>query len=372
MIESMFAVVTGGGTSGHVIPARAICEMLIEAGHDRVEIAYVGSRRGVEQALMSDHLVEAEYLPISGLQRSVTLRNIGRNLVLPSRLLRSRLMARRLIKKWQPSVVISVGGYASEPMSRAAIAAGVPLVCVSYDRLPGLATRRQAKHATACAVAFEGSDLPRAVVTGAPVRQELRILDVEKVRDAARTRLEIATDAHVVAITGGSLGSEVLNSCAAQIFSAAEQAGVTNVVVYHVVGDRFVRSPMPHVPAGAQYIRVGYESNMKDLYASLDVLVCRAGASTVAEIATVGVAAVLVPWPGAADNHQELNARWLTDNDAAVLADDAACADGRVAHIVAQLLSDRSRCISLASAARAMGDKHRSGALADLIQSVAR
>ncbi|MEY3266194.1 MAG: UDP-N-acetylglucosamine--N-acetylmuramyl-(pentapeptide) pyrophosphoryl-undecaprenol [Actinomycetota bacterium] len=372
MSKQKFAVVTGGGTSGHVIPARAICEMLIEAGHDPAAIAYVGSRRGVEQTLMADHLVEAEYLPISGLQRSVTMRNIGRNIVLPFRLLRSRLMARRLIKKWQPRVVISVGGYASEPMSRAAIAAGIPLVCVSYDRLPGLATRRQAKHATVSAVAFDGSDLPRAAVTGAPVRQELRTLGVEKERDAARVRLGIASDAPVVAITGGSLGSEVLNNCAAQIFGAAEEAGVANVVVYHVVGDRFVRAPMPHVPAGAQYIRVGYESNMKDLYASLDVLVCRAGASTVAEIATVGIAAVVVPWPGAADNHQELNARWLTDNDAAILADDAACADGRVAQVVAQLLTDRARRTALAGAARAMGDKHRSEALVDLIQSVAR
>jgi UDP-N-acetylglucosamine--N-acetylmuramyl-(pentapeptide) pyrophosphoryl-undecaprenol N-acetylglucosamine transferase len=368
----MFAVVTGGGTSGHVIPARAICEMLIEAGHDRTEIAYVGSRRGVEQTLMADNLVEAEYLPISGLQRTLTLRSIGRNVVLSFRLLRSRLIARRLIKKWQPRVVISVGGYASEPMSRAAIAAGVPLVCVSYDRLAGLATRRQARHATACAVAFDGSDLPRAVITGAPVRQELRILDVDKVRDAARVRLGIALDAQVVAITGGSLGSEVLNNCATQILNATEQVGMTNVLVYHVVGDRFVRSPMPHVPAGAQYIRVGYESNMKDLYASLDLLVCRAGASTVAEIATVGVAAILVPWPGAADNHQELNARWLTDNDAAVLADDAACADGRVAQVVVRLLSDHARRTALASAARAMGDRHRGGALVDLIQSVAR
>lgn len=372
MSKTKFAVVTGGGTSGHVIPARAICEMLIEAGHDRGQIAYVGSRRGVEQTLMADNLVDTEYLPISGLQRTISLRNIGRNAALPFRLLRSRLIARQLIKQWTPSVVISVGGYASEPMSRAAIAAGVPLVCVSYDRLPGLATRRQAQHATACAVAFEGSELPRAVVTGAPVRQELRILDVEKVRDAARARLGIAVDAHVVAITGGSLGSEVLNSCASRIFAATEQAGVRNVVVYHVVGDRFVRTPMPHVPAGAQYIRVGYESNMSDLYSSLDVLVCRAGASTVAEIATVGVAAILVPWPGAADNHQELNARWLTDNEAAILADDAACADGRVARDVAVLLGDDSRRHALASTARAMGDRHRSDALVGLIQSVAR
>lgn len=91
-----------------------------------------------------------------------------------------------------------------------------------------------------------------------------------------------------------------------------------------------------------------------------------------AEIATVGVAAILVPWPGAADNHQEMNARWLADNGAAIVADDAACADGRVAREVATLLEDSSRRVLLAASARAMGDKHRSGALVALIQSVAR
>lgn len=372
MYSSVFAVVTGGGTSGHVIPARAICEMLLEAGHDRTEIAYVGSRRGVEQELMADNLVQSQYLPISGLQRSLTVRNVARNLALPFRLFRSRLIARRLIRKWNPKVVVSVGGYASEPMSRAAIAAKIPLVCVSYDRSPGLATRRQAKKAAACAVAFDGSDLPHAVVTGAPVRRELRNLDVVAHRESARKALGIAVEAHVVAITGGSLGSEVLNGCANQILAATDEAGIPNVVVYHIVGNRFLRSSMPHVPLGAQYIRVGYQTNMKDLYASLDVLVCRAGASTVAEIATVGVPAILVPWPGAADNHQELNARWLTDNGAAILGDDAGCADGSVTKIVVDLLADSPRCAALAAKAHVMGDRHRSGALVALIQSVAR
>ena len=132
----VYAVVTGGGTSGHVIPAMAILEGLLEAGHTANELRYVGSRRGIERSLMVSSDVAGEYLPISGLQRSLSPRGIARNLALPFRLVRSRLMARALIKRWQPHVVVSVGGYASEPMSAAAIAAGVPLVCVSYDRTP--------------------------------------------------------------------------------------------------------------------------------------------------------------------------------------------------------------------------------------------
>ena len=313
--------------------------------------------------------IAAEYLPISGLQRSWGLRGIGRNLLLPWRLLHSRVLARGLLKKWSPSVVISVGGYASEPMSRAALAADVPLVCVSYDRIPGLATRRQAKLATISAVAFEGSSLPRSVLTGAPVRKELRLLEVSASRGSSRTALGVASDARMVVVMGGSLGSGVLNAMVTDLLIGL--AG-TQSVVYHICGERFVRDPMPHVPAGVQYVRVGYEDRMADVYSALDVLVSRAGASSVAEIATVGVAAVLVPWPDAADGHQELNARWLTDFGAGILVDDAACSDGRAVAEVTQLLANTQRISEFARSAYELGTLHRSNALMEAIEGAAR
>ena len=365
----VYAVVTGGGTSGHVIPAIAICELLTEAGHPVSDIRYVGSRRGVERELMKSTQIAAEFLPISGLQRSLSFQGIARNAVLPWRLLRSRVLARGLLKLWKPSVVVSVGGYASEPMSRAALASNVPLVCVSYDRTPGLATRRQAKLATISAVAFEGSSLPRSVLTGAPVRKQLRHLHVSESRAASRSALGIAPDAHMVVVMGGSLGSGVLNSMVADLLIGLSG---TQSVVYHICGQRFERDSMPHVPFGVQYIRVGYEDRMADVYSALDVLVSRAGASSVAEIATVGVAAVLVPWPDAADGHQELNARWLTDAEAAVLVDDAACSDGRAVAEVTQLLANTKRRSELAHSAYELGALHRSNALVTAIEGAAR
>lgn len=365
----MYAVVTGGGTSGHVIPAIAICELLTEAGHQVSDIRYVGSRRGVERELMKSTQIESEYLPISGLQRSWSFQGMTRNVVLPWRLLRSRVLARGLLKLWNPSVVVSVGGYASEPMSRAALASNVPLVCVSYDRTPGLATRRQAKLATISAVAFQGSSLPRSVLTGAPVRNQLRLLDVSTSRGSSRAALGIAPDAHMVAVMGGSLGSGVLNAMVADLLIGLSG---TQSVVYHICGQRFERDPMPHVPVGVQYIRVGYEDRMADVYSALDVLVSRAGASSVAEIATVGVAAVLVPWPDAADGHQELNARWLTDVGAGILMDDAACSDGRAVAEVTQLLANTQRISELAHSAYQLGALHRSNALVEAIEGAAR
>ena len=365
----VFAVVTGGGTSGHFIPAQAILESLMESGIEVDELRYVGSRRGVEKSLMEGSPIRAEYLPISGLQRSMSPKGIARNLVLPVRLLRSRLMARTLIKKWNPRVVISVGGYASEPMSAAAIAADVPLVCVSYDRMPGLATRRQAKHAVVSAIAFPGVDLPRAIVTGAPVRSALRHLDVATSRIAARDELSVERDALLVTVMGGSLGSGVLNALVPSMLAAC--AEISHIHVLHICGKRFIDEAAPHVPAGVTYQRVGYESRMAQVYAASDLLVVRAGASTVAEIVTVGIAAVVVPWEVSADGHQKLNAQWLADAGAARVVTEAQCSDGSAVATIVNVLRDSDERARMASDARSLGEAHRSSRLVDVIKNAA-
>lgn len=366
----VFAVVTGGGTSGHVIPAQAILEGLVEAGHPVEELRYVGARRGVETVLMANSAIECEFLPISGLQRSISLRSLRRNLALPFRLMRSAFAARALIKKWQPRVVVSVGGYASEPMSAAASRAGIPLVCVSYDRTPGLATRRQARKAAVSAVAFADSGLPRAVTTGAPVRAELRHLDVAHRRDASRDSLGIPRDAVVVAVTGGSLGSAVLNSLVKDVLQSMSVVPVP-VAVYHVCGERNLSDPEPVAPPNVWYRRVGYESRMADVYSSADVLIARAGASTIAEVATVGVASVIVPWAGSADNHQAKNAAWLGDENAAIVRTEDDCAAGRATQSVVELLQNSQLRGQIAQRAFEMGAIHRSDALIRTIENAA-
>ena len=368
----MFAVVTGGGTSGHVMPALAIIEMLQERGYSTHDIAYVGARRGIETTLLADLDIEKAFLPISGLQRSLSWRGISQNALLPFRLVRSRLMARALLKKWNPSVVVSVGGYASEPIASEAVGQGIPLVCVSYDRIAGLATRRQSRKAEVCAVAFPDSSLPRAVVTGAPVRAQLRHLSVDECRSDARERLNIPPDALMVTVLGGSLGSGVLNSAVSGMLESCAALG--NVAVFHICGQRFfANTDVVEVPQGiVSYQRVGYEHRMADVYAATDVLVARAGASTVAEIATVGVASVLVPWKDAADNHQQLNAEWLAVNGAAILVSEDQFADGSLASTVLSLLRDTEKRQRVASAAHEMGNLHRSSSLMDVIENASR
>ena len=366
----VFAVVTGGGTSGHVIPAQAILEALQENGVSPERLKYVGSRRGVETTLMSSSEIGCEFLPISGLQRSLSVRSLARNLALLWRLPYSNLLARRLVKKWQPRVVVSVGGYASQPMSSAARRSGVPLVCVSYDRVAGLATRRQSRYAQVCAVAFSDTSLPNAQHTGAPVRAVLRHLDVRASRESARRALGIDPHALCVTIVGGSLGSGVLNNIVATLASAC--ARLDNVVIYHLCGVRNENEPPAVVPPNVHYVRRGYEFRMAELYAATDVLIARAGASTVAEIATVGVASVLVPWSAAAEHHQELNARWLSENGGALVVSENEIGTSWGIQAVVELLENSTHRGEIAARAYELGAIHRGKSLVEVIENAAR
>ncbi|MFM1791432.1 MAG: UDP-N-acetylglucosamine--N-acetylmuramyl-(pentapeptide) pyrophosphoryl-undecaprenol [Actinomycetota bacterium] len=368
----VYAVVTGGGTSGHVVPAIAILEMLADAGHAVDDLAYVGSRRGVETAMVPALGVRCEFLPISGLQRSFSPRSLARNAALPLRLVRSTHTARRLVREWQPRVVVSVGGYASEPMARAAVAAGVPLVCVSYDFMPGLATRRQAKRAVSCAVAFEGSPLPRAVVTGAPVRRSVRTMDVQAERVRVRSVLGVSDDVVFVTIVGGSLGSAALNGAVGEVVKRIGATGV-RAFVHHIVGPRFAGGidDRPSTVDGVTVQRVASEPDMPGILAASDVVISRAGASTVAEISSVGVASILVPWSGAADDHQTLNARWLSDAGAAVLVDERNDLAALLGSAASTLVAETDRRTAMAGAARAQGERNRGNSLVDVIRNAA-
>lgn len=378
----VFAVVTGGGTSGHVVPALAVMEALVDAGHLPGEIAYAGSRRGVESSMVPQTGVQCAFLPVTGLQRSLSPRAVLSNIAFPFRLAVSRLMAGRLLRRWSPRVVVSVGGYASEPLSRAAVAAGVPLVCVSYDMVPGLATRRQSRRAVACAVAFEGSGLPRAVVTGAPVRRSVRTMDPVARRAETRAERGIDDGCMLVTVVGGSLGSAALNSCVPALAAAMDAAGVRARII-HVTGRRYADT---HGSTGAHgststgstgsggnvtVDTVAYEDDMPSLLAATDVLVSRAGASTVAEVAAIGVAAVFVPWPGAADDHQTRNAGWLSAQGAATTVHEGTDLPGGLPHEVSaevvRLCLDPGARHALATRARDAGAVHRGTGLVDLI-----
>ena len=365
-----FAVVTGGGTAGHVLPALAVADALVAAGRRPDEIHYVGCRRGIETRLLTETPYGHTFHDVVGVQRSLSRRNLG---FLP-KMVRARRRAIEDFRADRPSVVVSVGGYASLPSVLAARSLGIPVVVVSYDRRPGRASRLAARRAAACAVAFDESPLPRAEVTGAPVRQEILDVDREAGRDAARRALGVDDDRFLVAVMGGSLGSGVLNSAIANyVRTHADDQGLA---VRQVAGERFAEAieSAGDGSSGIAHRVVGYESDMASVYAGADLLVGRGGASTVHEVAVTGIPSILVPWAGAADDHQTDNVEWLSEVGAAVLLgeDDIEASDGaRLGEEIERLRTDDERRAALSAAARARGEVHRSGALAGLVERVA-
>jgi UDP-N-acetylglucosamine--N-acetylmuramyl-(pentapeptide) pyrophosphoryl-undecaprenol N-acetylglucosamine transferase len=365
--NTSFSVVTGGGTSGHVLAALAVADALVARGHERGSVHFVGTTRGVDGRLLPKSGYDHTLLEVVGLQRSMSMRNV---MFLP-KLARSTFQAIRLIRRLRPRVVVNVGGYASFPATMAAMVCRVPIVVVSYDQRPGLVSRLVARRAKACAVAFEGSTLPRAHLTGAPVRQEVLAIDRGRDQGQARVELGLPNDRFVLAVVGGSLGAKRLNGVTEELVRTL--ADRTDLAVYHVVGDRHLAEAAPGRDGseGIMYRVLGYEDRMPLVYAAADLMMTRAGASTIAELATVGMPAILVPWPGAADDHQVDNARELSDMGAAVLILEADLDAARLIGEITALAADRDKLAAMSAAAAAIGERHRSGALVDLIEEVA-
>ncbi len=353
-----------------MLPALAVAGALVAAGHEADTIHYIGCTRGIETRLLPDTSFPHTFYDVVGFQRSLSRRNLG----FVPKMLRARRAAVALLRSLDPKVVVSVGGYASMPAVFAARRLGIPVVVVSYDLVPGRASRLAARSAAACAVAFDNSPLPNANVTGAPVRQEILTLDRERDRSSARRRLGIPDDRFLVAVMGGSLGSGVLNSAIADYASA--HRGDDALAIRQVAGERFVSEvDVIGSPAnrGVMHQVVGYEDDMPSVYAAADLLVGRGGASTVHEVAVTGVPAILIPWSGAADDHQTQNVRWLSEVGAAVLMAETELASdpSRLGETIERLRSDADARGELSTAALRRGDVHRSGALATLIERVA-
>lgn len=381
MSARRYAVIAGGGTAGHVFAALATGRALVERGVGRGEIELVGSRRGQEATLVGGDGFALSLLSGRGIVRRLRfgpqLANLGALVGLGWASLRALfILARR-----RPRVVVSVGGYASVPAGLAAVLLRVPLVLVNVDARPGLAHRVLGRFATASAVAFPGTHLPHPVLTGAPVRGDLAGVDQSPDRAArARIALGAPADRKMVAVFGGSLGARRLNDAALSLADIYRARG--GLTLYHVSGPRNfeeveaarAQSPVPTGgdASGLCYRLVPFEENMAALYGAADVVVCRAGALTVAELALVGVPAVLVPLPGAPGDHQSANAAALVDAGAAIMLKDEQCDGPKLADVLDELLADPARLLAMGRAAKALGRPDAADAVAALVQAHAR
>ena len=361
-----FAVITGGGTAGHVLPALAIAEELEERGHPAGSLHYVGAQRGIETRLLPETPYPHTFLDVVGVQRRAVRGNVA---FLP-KLVRAAGAARRLLGELRPRVVVSVGGYASLPAVLAARRLRIPVVVVSFDRLPGRASALAARFAAASAVAFEGSPLPRAVVTGAPVRRAIREVDRVAGRDAARAALGLPDRPlrhRRHRWVAGLRGAQRRRSSPTPPTRRATRTSPSTTSPVSASSPSVAADVPPRRTVRSISV-VGYERRMDLVYAAADLLVGRGGASTVAEVAVTGTPSILVPWPAAAEDHQTDNVRWLADQGAAVhLPRPSSTASAGASTSCAPTRATRR----LARNARAAGAVHRRGALGALIERVA-
>jgi UDP-N-acetylglucosamine--N-acetylmuramyl-(pentapeptide) pyrophosphoryl-undecaprenol N-acetylglucosamine transferase len=366
-----FAVIAGGGTSGHVLPAIAIAESLVDSGIDLQQIYYTGAQRGIETELIPPTGIRHSFFDVVGIQRSFSAQALRNNLAFVPRLLKARRHAVVLFREELPKVVVSVGGYASLPAVLAARKLNIPIVVVSYDRIPGRSSKLTSRFAQATAVAFPSSELRRAVMTGAPVRRVIRNIDRVQGRSAARQRLGIPEGAFFIGVIGGSLGSLMLNNAVSKFVK--EFKDDSQLALRHVVGPRFMTSyvnPVADSEAAMTYQVVAYEENMADIYASVDLLIGRGGAGTIADVAATGVPSILIPWKGAADDHQTANVRYLSENGAAILLDEDFVATD-LSKIILELRSDSEKLQQISARAFEIGEVNRQGTIASVIQDVA-
>jgi len=359
----MYALVTGGGTGGHVYPALALADELVARGHPRDSIRFVGSARGLEVTAVPAAGYHLDVLPGRGFDRARSWRALARNLRTAWDTVVAVARAVSIVRRERPSVVVGVGGYASLPTVVAARLYRVPTVVHEADAHPGLANRIATRLGALPAVSWPGTPLPHAVVTGNAIRP-----NVARVRRAPVTP-------PVVAVVGGSLGARRINR--ATLALADLWRDRDDVVVHHVTGVRdyeecrtqWVALGFPGPPLDYRLVR--YEDHMDALYSDATVMVCRSGGMT-AELAAVGMPSVLVPLPGAPGDHQTRNAEVFRDAGAAVVVADDELDGTRLRTELDPLLADRARLDAMSQAARALARPDATARFADLVEEAAR
>ena len=336
----MKILLTGGGTAGHVTPALAIAE-LFGKNAPKTEFLFVGTPAGMEK-----HLAEEAGLPyysirVMGIQRAITPRNLYALYLA----LRSPLEAKRLLKELRPDLVIGTGGYVCWPTLSAAVSLGIPTALHESNALPGLTVRRLARKVDLLLLNFAEAKerLPGAkkiLHVGNPLRGGFSSLS----RAEARERLSIPREASVVLSFGGSLGAEAINRAMLDLW---EDYSLGNDSVFHIHGTgrrhyntfrEEVGRRYGNLPARIEYRE--YLNDMGTLMAAADLVICRAGAMTVSEVARIRRASILIPSPHVAENHQERNAEALAARGAAVLIPERSLERASFAMAVRRLLGD--------------------------------
>lgn len=349
-------VIAGGGTAGHIEPALALADAVRRLRPDATVVA-LGTERGLEQQLVPARGYSLELIPPVPLPRKLTTDLLR----LPVKVRNAVKRTRAVLDEVGADVVVGFGGYVALPAYLAA-RGRVPIVVHEANKHAGLANKIGAQFASRVAVAVPGTPLPNAEVVGIPLRRSITTLDRAALRTEARRHFGLDPRAPVLLVFGGSQGAQSINAAVSGAASDFAEAGV-GVLHAHGPKNTLVVREYPGKPA---YVPVPYLERMDLAYAAADLVLCRAGAMTVAEVSAVGLPAVFVPLPHG-NGEQALNARPAVDAGAALLVDDAALTPEKVAELVVPLAADVERREKMSAAARGLGHREADEVLAEMV-----
>jgi UDP-N-acetylglucosamine--N-acetylmuramyl-(pentapeptide) pyrophosphoryl-undecaprenol N-acetylglucosamine transferase len=346
-------LIMAGGTGGHIFPGLAVAQQMRAAGWD---VVWMGARGGMEERLVPRHGYRTAWIRA----RAARGKGLLQKLLLPANLLYSFWESARYIRRLKPDVVLGLGGYVAFPGGMMASLLDRPLALHEQNAIAGLANRVLAQVSDKVMVAFPDA-LKRAEWTGNPVRSEIAALDPPENRFQGRK------GSMRLLVVGGSLGAQALNEAVPKAISLLQD----KPIVVHQAGEKHLETLKANYAAAAVHGElVAFIDDMARRYAEADLVICRAGAVTIAELSAGGMASILVPFPHAVDDHQTANARFLADRGAAILIQQKDLSPQKLAELIRTL--DRATLLEMAKKARALGKPDAARVVAERCIGLAR
>lgn len=343
------ALISGGGTGGHIFPALSIANGIKERCPE-AEILFVGAENRMEMEKVPAAGYPIIGLPVSGFDRH----NLLRNFAVLFRLYKSMCKAKSILKDFNPDIAIGVGGYASGPMLKEAQKRGIPTLLQEQNSYAGVTNKLLAEKADAICVAYEGMErffpAEKILVTGNPVRQ--KILNCQLTPQEARKRFGLDPDKPTVLVVGGSLGARTINGCIADSLDRIAGENVQFIWQTGKFYDEDAKKVMAEKKPG-NVVQTAFVSNMDEAYRAADLVVSRAGASSISELQLLGKASILVPSPNVAEDHQTKNALALVNRQAAMMVSDKD-APQKLIETVLTLLSDSDKLKTISDNVKGM------------------
>ena len=338
MGEELRIIVSGGGTGGHIFPAISIANA-IKVQHPEAQILFVGAEGRMEMKRVPAAGYPIKALPICGFDRKHLLKNVG----VLFKILKSRRMARRIIRDFRPMAAVGVGGYASGPTLNVAESMGIPTLIQEQNSYAGVTNKLLARRADKICVAYEGMERffpkDKIILTGNPVRQGL--LEKTRSKDEALRTFGLQAGCKTVLLIGGSLGARTLNE---GMLSHLDEIAVSGVqFIWQTGGFYFerIRKTLDEKGQPSNLYVTDFISRMEDAYAAADLVISRAGASSISELCLLGKPTILVPSPNVAEDHQTKNALALVNRDAALYVKDSEAVEQLVPLAVATVKNGR-------------------------------